>query len=421
MTNLVGLAFTTPAIAVMVIDRAQFRVHFYQNKPAELHAFLQEADDRLPVVLVDSAAALQRIAKVEGVHSFLLSDDPRVISEIQGAVLLDAKVDKYSGFQKVMITPETLNAALAKSGSFSFTQSVLDAMSSLREDVSLRELVVQTAADKRLEEDFVSNVCLYAVGLLQKRSWVSRVQKPALNAGVSVERLAELEKFIETAPSAEMLWRAYYDHAECGVPLADAVAAFEADEKDMEYVISHVGAKKGLKYARDPKDKPLVLRKKRKVRKLKSLTPQGSSMDPTKKIDQTATENDMAKSATGLDLNGLLAKIDKSTGSSAFSRAACAHLCGLTDGHAFGGAKRQAVNNGALKKDVVTVSRFVKEDPASEGIWKAFCYHAYYVGVTPADAATKFGVELPHLHTVLKYKPMGLVFDFARWPEELER
>jgi len=420
MTNLVGLAFTTPAIAVMVIDRARFRVHFYQNKPAELHAFLQEADERLPIVLVDSAQDLRRIADVEGIHAFLLSEDPRVLSEIQGATLLDAKPDKYSGFQKVLIRPEILNAALLKKGSFSFTQEAVDAMSALRDDVTLRELV-QTVSDKTLEEDFVSNICLYAVGLLQKRSWISRVQKPALAAGISVERMAELEKFVETAPSAEMLWRAYYDHAEAGVPLKDAVAAFEADEKDLEFVISHIGAKKGLKYARDPREKPLVFKRKRKVRKLKKLPPQGSSMTPSG-IAPEVMENAMAKlDDTGFDLDAALTKIDKSTGSTAFSRAACAYLCGLTDGPAFGGAKRQAVNNGAVKKDVVAVSRYVKEDPASTAIWKAFCYYSWYVGVTPADAAAKFDTSLPQLQTVLKYKPMGFVFDFSRWPEELER
>jgi hypothetical protein len=422
MTNLVGLAFTSPAIAVMVIDRSRFRVHFYQNKPSELHAFLQEADERLPVVLVDSAQDLMRIKDVDGIHSFLLSDDPRVLAEINGVTLLDAEQDpKYSGFKKVMIRPETLNAALLKTGSFSFTQAALDAMSSLRDDVTLRELVQSVVGDKSpMDEDFLPNICLYAVGALQKRSWISRVQKPALSAGISVERMAELEKFIETAPSAEMLWRAYFDHAEGGVSAKDAATAFEADEKDLEFLISHIGAKKGLKYVRDPREKPLVFKKKRKVRKLQKLPPQGSSMT-TSSIAPEVMEKEMAKlDDSGFDLDAVLAKIDKSTGSTDFSRNACAYLCGLIDGKAFGGARRQSVNHGASKKDVVAVSRYIKEDPASQNIWKAFCYYAYYVGVTPADAATKFNASLPQLQTILKYKPMAFVFEFARWPEELE-
>lgn len=420
MTNLVGLAFTSPAIAVMVIDRSRFRVHFYQNRPSELHAFLQEADERLPVVLVDSASDLMRIADVEGIHSFLLSEDPRVLSEINGVTLLDAEPDpKYSGFRKVMIRPETLNAALIKKSSFSFTQESLDAMASLRDDVTLREMIQTVVADKTLaDEDFLSNVCLYAVGVLQKRSWVSRVQKPALAAGISVERMAELEKFIETAPSAEMLWRAYFEHAEGGVPLKDAVAQFEADEKDLEFLVSHLGAKKGLKYVRDPREKPLVFKKKRKVRKLKKLPPQGSSMNTSSAAAETTEMTKLDDS--GFDLDAVLSKIDKSTGTTDFSRVACAYLCGLVDGKRFGGARRQAVNQGASKKDIVSVSRYIKEDTSSEAVWKAFCYYSYYVGVTPADAAAKFGTSLPQLQTTLKYKPMAFVFDFVKWPEGME-
>lgn len=292
MTTLVGLAFTSPAIAVMVIDRSVFRVHFYQNKPAELHAFLQDTDTRLPVVLLDSVNDLRRVADVEGVHAFLLSEDPRVLSEITGTLLLDAIPDpKYAGFRKVMIRPEVLNAALKRTGSFTLTEEAATALSSLREDITLRELVKSVLSDNTVpEEEFLQNVCLYAVGALQRRSWVSRVQKPVLAAGVSIDRMAELEKFIETAPSAEMLWRAYYAHAEGGVPIKDAVTQFEANAKDLAFLVSNLGAMKGLKYVRDPKDKPLVFKKKRKVRKLSAFPSQGSSMSASSPVADTLLE-----------------------------------------------------------------------------------------------------------------------------------
>lgn len=293
MTTLVGLAFTTPAIAVMVIDRTLFRIHVWQNRPSELHAFLQEQDDRLPIVLVDSLTDLTRISSVEGVHAFLLSEDPRTLFEIDGALVLDAVPDKYSGYKKVMIDSETLNSALLKRGSFTVGSASLASVA-LRSDITLRELVHSVASSASLDDDFVSNVCLYVVGLLQRRSWVSRVQKPALAAGVQVERLAELEKFIESSPPAEMLWRAYFDHAEAGVPLADVVSAFDAEAKDLDFIIANIGVKKGLKWVRDPREKPLLVKKKRKVRKLKPLSPQGSSMSPLK----TARESRRAKVGT---------------------------------------------------------------------------------------------------------------------------
>lgn len=284
MANLVGLAFTSPAIAVMVIDRSKFRVHYYQNKPGEFHSFMQEDDSRLPVVLLSSVADLQRVHHVEGIHSFLLSEDPRVISEIPGANMLDAEPDdKFSGFKKIMISPEELNAALSTSGSFTMPEDPSGPIASLREDITFKELLKSVVADRTTDPEFIPNVCSYLAGVLPKRSWVSKVQKPGLALGIPVERMAELEKYIETSPSAEMLWRAYYEHVESGVDLESSATQFEADLKDLKYIVSKVGSEKGQKFSRDPRDKPLVMLKKRKVRKLQRTVPQGSSMTPSSK------------------------------------------------------------------------------------------------------------------------------------------
>lgn len=282
MASLVGLAFTSPAIAVMVIDRTKFRVHYYQNKPGELHAFLQDEDTRLPIVLLDKVADLQKTHEVEGIHAFLLSEDPRVIADIPGANMLDASPDKkFSGFKKVMISPEELNSALLCLGSFSLPEDTDSIMSSLHEDITFVELLNSVVADRTTAEDFVPNICSYLAGVLPRRSWVSKVQKPGLALGIPVERMAELEKYIETAPSAEMLWRSYYDHVESGLEAKSAATQFDADLADLEFIISHVGSEKGQKFARDPRDKPLIVLKKRKVRKLQRTVPQGSSMSPT--------------------------------------------------------------------------------------------------------------------------------------------
>ena len=426
MATLVGLAFTSPAIAVMVIDRTRFRVHFYQNKPSELHAFLQEADDRLPVVLLESVNDLQRVQAVEGIHAFLLSDDPRVLADIQGAIVLDAEPDdKFSGFKKIMIRPDTLNAALLRTETFVLPVDPSAPMSALRDEISFRELLQSVVADRDMDKDFLSNICLYLVGALPKRTWVSRVQKPGLAAGIPVERMAELEKYIETAPSAEMLWRAYYDHAESGVPLHSAALQFEADAKDLDYLISQIGAKKGLKYSRDPRDKPLVMQKKRKVRKLKRLVPQGSSMNPSGTSVKTM-EKQMTKTAvpkvfptSSFDLEAVLGRIDQAMGGTDFSRTACGYLCGLVDEERFSASRKLAVKNGAEKSDLVAVSQYAKRDTEAASIWKAYCYYSYYVGVTPAEAADKFETPVAQLQTVLKYKPMAFVFEYVKWPEEL--
>jgi len=411
MSGLVGLAFTSPSIAVMVINRSVFRAHLYQNRPDDLHAFLQDSDDRLPIVIVDGVSSLRRLSTVQGVHCFLVNDDPLAIQEVAPDALLDAEFDPlFSGFNKKNITPEDLNQALSSPCAFSPEDSTDSKVNSLGENITFREVLSNVTQGRELGDDFVKNVCLYLVGALHRKSWVSRVQKPALALGVPVEKLAELEKFIETTHSAEMLWRAYFNHVEAGVPVEDCVAQTESDFEDLSLLISSLGTEK-QKWVKNPKDKPLVVKKKRRVRKLNKSVLQGTSM--------TIAHNQGVPPGH-FDLLSTLSRIDESTGSTKFSRAASAFICKLVDAKVLGQAKRRALSSGASADDVDAVLAFVKEDPVVEPLWKSFCYTSYYPGVAPLDAARKFDVPAAYLSTVLSYKPLALVFEWASWPEELE-
>lgn len=407
MPSLVGLAFTSPSIAVMVINRSMFRVHLYHNSPEDLHSFLQEADDRLPVVLVDGISALKRLSSVDGVHSFLVTDDPLALSQIEGVVLLDAESDPmFSGHKKKNITPEELNSALLSSPP-SFRLPASDsALDDLGDDISFREVLSTVSYDKELGDEFLKNVCSYLVGIIHRKSWVSRVQKPALAMGVPVERLAELEKFIETTHSSEMLWRAFFSHVEASVPLQDAANQFGARIDDLEFIVSVLGTEKP-KWVKYPKDKPLVIKTKRRVRKLKGNTIQGTSMN----ISAPSLPPD------SVDLMSVLSRIDEQTGSTTFSRVASAFICRLVESKSFRSASKKALAAGASPDDLDLVSSFALSDSL---VWKAFCYHSYYIGVSPQDSARKFGVPVQHLSALLSYKPLAYVFEWSSWPDDLE-
>lgn len=424
MTTLVGLAFTSPSIAVMVIERSVFRVHYYQGKPDELHAFLQEQDKRKPIVVLTAVNELWRLRDVKKIHGFLLCEDPEILFKINGCNVLDAVSDtEYGGYKQQKIRPEQLNAALVPAGTFQVDEAVLGTLRRLSSDISLRELYQTVTTGKDPDSDFRANVCWYLVGAMQKKSWVSRVQKVALSAGVPVDKIAELERFIETAPSAEMLWRAYYDHAENGVPFEDAVAQFEADAEDLQFIVDAIGVTKGHHYYRNPHERPMVFRPKRKkVKTLKKTLPplSGSSVLPVVlSADTLATETANMSRDTGFDLQALLDRFDTSTGNSNFSRVLCAYLCGLVDSSVFVSARESALADGASKKDISQFIKFMRNDTEADGIWKAYCYYSFYVGVTAGDAASKYGISLAKLDTVLKYKPMAYVFDFVMWPDEL--
>jgi hypothetical protein len=434
MTNLVGLAFTSPQIALMVCDRTRFRVHYYQNRPNELHAFLQEKDARLSVVIVKSVRDLNRVKEVEGIHAMMLFDDPEVMSRIDGIKILDAETDdEYAGYKKKVTSSSQLNAALLKKGVFSLGPKALTAIRSLSKDITLRELVRTVTGKKKVPEDFLENICLYLAGTLQKRSWVARVQKPGLSSGISVEKMAELEKFIEQSPSGEMLWRAFYEINEAGVPLRDASDQFEADEDDLKFLVATLGEREGLHYYRNPRTKPLVVKKKRKRRKLtegqsatKKVKQRGgptiTSTVDTKMLAEALEDRPMDDS--GFDLAGTLNKIDEASSGGeipyAFSRMACARLCGLVKARPYNTACKQAVLDGADKKDVASIREYIKANDEAKALWRAYCRASYFVGVSVGAASKEFGVSPHKLKAVLAYKPMAYVFEFVAWPKQLE-
>jgi hypothetical protein len=400
------------------MDRSRFRVHLYQRKPGELHAFLQEADSRLPIVLVTSVQDLSRIKDLDDVHSFVLFEDPDVLNRVQGIRLLDAEPDEaFGSFKKVKITPERLNAALLMGGEFKIPEDVLESVRSLSKDISFRELLQSVVAGRSLTADFTKHVCMYLVGLLQKKSWVARVQKVGLTAGVAVEKMAELEKFIETSPPAEMLWRAYYEHAEAGVPVKSACDQFEADEKDVEFLVSVLGAEKGQRYYRNPHETPLIFKKKRskKPKKLPQVESPSMSVSP---IDDDRLHEEMAQMSpsTGFDIVASLRRIDDATKSFDFSRVACSFLCGLVDASEFSSAKKRAVDDGASKEDVVAVSKYIKNDPEAQAIKQAYAYFAWTIDASAPASAQKYGANFAKFNAILRYKPMAFVFRAPGWP-----
>lgn len=435
MPNLVGLAFTSPQIAIMVCDRARFRVHFYQNRPNELHAFLQEQDARLPVVIVKSVHDLNRVKDVEGIHAMMLFDDPETMAKIEGIKILDAETDdEYAGYKKKVASSDKLNAALLKKGSFRLDAKAVSALRSLSKDITFRELVKTVIGKRKVPDNFLEYVCLYLAGTLQKKSWVARVQKPGLSAGISIEKMAELEKFIEQAPAGEMLWRAFYEVNEDGVSAHDAAEQLEANEEDLKFLVKVLGKREGLHYYRNPRTKPLIVKKKRKRRKLTESQaatkkekqrggPTIASIVDTKMLAEALEETDRMKDE-GFDLVGTLSAIDAATKAGeipyAFSRMACAKLCGLVKARQYNGACKQAILDGADKKDVASVREYIKEDEEAKGLWRAYCQAAYFVGVTQEKAAKEFKVPLRKLKAVMAYKPMAYLFEFVAWPKQLE-
>lgn len=427
MTSLIGLAFTSPQLAVMVCDREKFRVLFYQNRPSDLHAFIGSSDTRLPVVIVKSVRDLQRIKEVEGIHSILLFDEPEAMECIKGIKILDAEADEFlPGYRKKLLPQEKLNAVLLEKGSFSVDPSMRSSLSSFSSDIRFRSLLKSVIGTTTVPEDFVENVCLYLVGCMTKKSWVSKCQRKGLSSGISVEKMAELEKYIEF--TSEPLWRAWYDVNEKGVSTKDASAQFEADLRDLNYLVKVLGKREDLKYTKNPHKTPLIVKKKRKKKltpsqgatraeKLRggpSITTSSVDVDSLRKAQQEV--KDMPQD--GFSLIEALKEIDSSTvgGSTpyAFSRMASARICGLVKTRAYNAACKQAVLDGASQEDVDAIRDFISNSEESTRLWKAYCRFSYTVGISRAEASSEFDADLSSLEMLIAYKPMAYLFDYAK-------
>jgi len=417
MTTLVGIAYTAPEIAVMSLDRELFRAFVYEGRPGELHAFLQSTDDRHSVVLLRSISELVRVQNVAGVGAFLLFDEPSVMAEIEGINLIDSEKDGIV-FAKRQISVAELNAALLQPGEFTVPEDLRSSVQRLSQSISLVQLLDGIEPyEKDLPTEWYTTVCSYLAGQLQKRSWVARGQKPALSASVPVEKIAEIEKFIQDAPSGEMLWRAYYDHVENDVPVDDVCAQYECPAADLAYMVKRLGSKKGHKYYRSPMDKPMVIKKKRKVRKKKSKK-------ATK--EKAHTPSKKAKTADEAPAHPILAhvrEVTQATKSHDFVRHVAARVVGLTSKRSFTFACKRAVKGGGSEDLVAAVQDFVESD--TEGlvgpVRAAFCHYSYHRGVKPKDAAEKYGASTWLFKLVLAAKPLAYVATWADWPEEVAK
>jgi len=254
MAKLIGLAFTSPGLAVCVIDREKYRVCYHdQSTAADFRLFLQQKDDRKPVVFVTSARVLAEIQPIgEGVvESYVLFSDPAILTEIKGIHLPDITGEAAGGWTRVTITPDQFNAMLDKedSGTFEVTEKALTASGDLMKGITFKELVEAVEASyKELGKDstdLVLQACRYVTKLISKKTWVSSARKPALNAGINVKVLAELEKSIETDKAAEELWRAFYDLATNGTDLQKILTNYTVTKDDIDLLVSKLNPGQG--------------------------------------------------------------------------------------------------------------------------------------------------------------------------------
>lgn len=255
MNNLIGLAFTSPGMAFLAIDRKVFRVYYHdQSTLTDFRLFLDQEDTKAPIVFVKNIRDLAELRPIgEGrVKSYVLFEDPKVLSNIEGAMLPDFRKDPVTEWLKVIITPDQFNAFLkTEIGSFTITDSAINASSQMVEPITFLELVrVIEDSFRELQQDpkdFSTLACKYVTKLINKKNWVASARKPALAAGVPIKTLAELEKSIETSKTSDEIWRAFYDYSTNGINIIEVLGKYSVAKDDFEFIVNKLEAQPGQK------------------------------------------------------------------------------------------------------------------------------------------------------------------------------
>lgn len=432
--SLIGLAFTSPQIVVLLSDREKFRVHLYQRRPNELHAFTEAEDDRLPVVLLTSVRDLYRVHEIEGVHAFVLFDDPEVLHQIEGCRVLDCSGDSTVGYSPQTMTAAEFNSLLAESAPFNVNPQAHLVLKELAQEIQFRKLLNSYG----FSDDFKVLACLHLIGAITQKSWVSRGQKVALTDGVPANKIAEIENFVNGC--GEGLWRAWYEVNEEGVPPEAAAAQMDANLEDLQYIISVIGKRTGIRYSRNPRKVPVTLKKKRKTRK---KTPAAkATLENKKKGGQTIATSPISKPVkaspstqdTGVDekaqgesqekaesmednqfpLVSILKRLDEATKDSQeapyhFSRTVCAYVCGIISTRRYTPVYKAAVEAGASQEDLDSIRAFMKNDSYAQSLKSAYQKAVYLVGVSVEEAAKAEDVFLPTLQALMAYKPLAYI------------
>jgi hypothetical protein len=252
MTTLIGLAFTHPSLAMLAIDRKKFRLHYHdQVSITDFRLFLDQKDNRTPVAIVNNVRDLNDLKSVskDSLKTFVLFEDPETLEQIEGAILPDFRKDPLLGWCKNTITPDDFNKLLLidSKDDFNIKQEAFRLDKKMSRPITFSELVksIENAyTNLGLDsKQFVELACKYITKVISKRSWVGSARKPALEAGIPIKLLAELEANIETAKSSDELWRALYDHTINNVSETEILTKYLITKEDLDLIKKNVEVK----------------------------------------------------------------------------------------------------------------------------------------------------------------------------------
>jgi len=285
MSQLLGVAFSSPAVVPLLIDNTHFMIHTYDGKEESYKDYLAVREDRDKVVLVSSLRNLTKAHKLDSkgsVRVFMLFDRAEILSNIEGCTILDAEESKVNtgnwNVKGEKVTREELNTILADAAATDVPFTIPDNISAQAAllEPSLFDFVgqvLESIPKEQLPEDdsdytdedeekveydpeeyfptFRKDTAAWVCGINHKRLWIVRHKKKLVQIGADSELVLDLYRFCAEGQAAKSLWHAYHAMRQ-GVGLEDAAAKYEAHPGDLRACVELFPPEEEREYKSEP-------------------------------------------------------------------------------------------------------------------------------------------------------------------------
>jgi len=285
MSQLLGVAFSSPAVVPLLIDNTHFLVHTYSGRKGAFKDYLAVQEDRDKVVLVPTVRKLVQAHELDedqDVRVFMLFDRADILSQISGCTIIDSVPNEADpGAWTVApekVTRERLNeilteattkdvaftiptdvaqqAALLEPSLFDFIGQILRSIPKepLPKDESEEEEADDFIYDpEEFAKVFTRDTAAWVCGINHARLWIIRHKKRTIKLGADEELVLDLYRFCNEGTAAQNLWKAYHA-ALGGLTLEEAIEKYEAHPGDLKRCVEMFPLEEERTYKRVPED-----------------------------------------------------------------------------------------------------------------------------------------------------------------------
>jgi len=270
MSELLGVAFSSPAVVPLLVDNEKFMVHAYDGAKDHYRDYLAVRESRKKIVLVPNVKRLvqaQELDPEQRVDVYMLFDRVELLSCIPGCLIVDGEPDTANPsmwhIKTDKIKKEELNTLLdttaVQNTGFNVPIDIYKKTSLL--EPSLVDFISQVTASIEnigdgYEDSFKYDTLSWVCGAMNTKEWIALHKESLTTQGANEDLALDLYRYCAEGSAAKSLWKAFHAMQKKGVTLEDAATKYQAHAGDLQVcaTLFKPYKKKNFKYAPKKKD-----------------------------------------------------------------------------------------------------------------------------------------------------------------------